>query len=353
MDPSDHITESLAFASAREAHMILGHHDRHLRLVRDAFSVRLAMRGETLVIEGPEDAVRRVQGILLGLVQLIRERGFLRGYEVEQAIAAAAEGGEAEPGDGFDVIAPGVTVRAKTSGQVAYARALRECDLVFCSGPAGAGKTYLAVAAAVSALRSGAVKRIVLTRPAVEAGEKLGFLPGDFQAKVNPYLRPLYDALGDMMALEQLRRYAEMDIVEVAPLAYMRGRTLDHAVIILDEGQNCTPGQMRMFLTRLGAHSRAVVTGDLSQTDLPPGQESGMKEAMDVLSHVRSVAMITLGQADIVRHRLVQDIVDAYRLRDERRAGAAHKSAAAPVRSPGAAPASQAPSPAAIARETP
>lgn len=313
------ITESFAFADQKEARALLGHRDRHLRLIRESLGAQVSVRGDVAVLEGPPEAVRRTLRLLQDLTLLIKERGFLRMHEVENAISAAAET-ETGAENGFEVIAPGVTVRAKSQGQAAYAQALRQCDLVFCAGPAGAGKTYLAVAAAVSALRAGAVRRIVLTRPAVEAGEKLGFLPGDFQAKVNPYLRPLYDALEDMMAPEQLRKYVEMDIVEIAPLAYMRGRTLDNAHIILDEGQNCSTRQMRMFLTRLGAHSRAVVTGDVSQTDLPAGQLSGMVEAMEVLKDVESVATVRLGPEDIVRHKLVQDIVDAYESRDAAKA---------------------------------
>ena len=307
------------FADQKEARALLGHRDRHLRLLRDGLKVEASVRGDTLTVEGSEESVQHAFQLVQDLVQLVRDRGFLRAHEVEHAVRAAVGEGVAGRENGFHVIAPGVTVRAKSEGQAGYARALRENDLVFCAGPAGAGKTYLAVAAAVSALRAGHVRRIVLTRPAIEAGEKLGFLPGDFQAKVNPYLRPLYDALEDMMAPEQLRRYIEMDTVEVAPLAYMRGRTLEYAHIILDEGQNCTCRQMRMFLTRLGPHSRAVVTGDISQTDLPPRQKSGMVEAMEVLRHVRSVSLIRLSQADIVRHRLVQDIVDAYARRGEER----------------------------------
>lgn len=318
MRPNPLVTESLVFADPKEAQALLGHRDRHLRLVRDALSIRVAMRGDTLILEGDEESVRLACRIFEDLTQLVRDRGFLRRHEVENAIGALCDA-EASAQDGFEVIAPGVTVCPRTPGQARYAEALRESELVFCAGPAGAGKTYLAVAAAVSALRAGSVRRIVLTRPAIEAGERLGFLPGDFQQKVNPYLRPLYDALNEMMAPEQLRRYIEMDIVEVAPLAYMRGRTLDHAFNILDEGQNCTRGQMRMFLTRLGAHARAVVTGDTSQTDLPPGDVSGMVEAIDVLAGLDSVRTIHLGQSDIVRHRLVMDIVDAYEVHDARR----------------------------------
>ena len=319
MGSDDPVTESLVLADPKETQALLGHRDRNLRIVRDALGVRVAMRGETLILEGSAEDVGLARRLFEDLLQLVRDRGFLRTHEVESAIQSACERRNGSGEAGLDVIAPGMTVFPRTEGQRTYVRALQESELVFCTGPAGAGKTYLAVAAAVSALRAGKVRRIILTRPALEVDEKLGFLPGDMQQKVDPYLRPLYDALEDMMAPEQLKRYIEMDVVEVAPLAYMRGRTLDHSFNILDEGQNCTCRQMRMFLTRLGAHARAVVTGDISQTDLPPAEVSGMVEAMDVLKGVEPVRAIHLDQADIVRHRLVQNIVDAYAARDGRR----------------------------------
>ena len=316
MTSRESVTEFLVLSGPQEAHALAGHRDSHLRLLRDALGVRVTMRGERLFVEGDSPDVQQAFRLVGDLLQLIRDRGHLRVHEVQNAIRSLVEGRDA-PGDvGFRVIAPGRTVHARTPGQARYMRSIVEKPLVFCAGPAGTGKTYLAVAAAVDSLRSGEVSRIVLARPAVEAGENLGFLPGDYQEKVNPYLRPLYDALNDMVAIQQLHKYLSTDIIEVAPLAYMRGRTLDHAFIILDEGQNCTGRQMRMFLTRLGASSRAVVTGDISQTDLPTSEVSGMIEAMHVLRHLDGVAMVRLDQEDIVRHRLVQDIVDAYQSSD-------------------------------------
>ncbi len=203
-------------------------------------------------------------------------------------------------------------VRPRTEGQAQYLKALRDRELVFCVGPAGTGKTYLAVAVAVAALRRGEIKKIVLVRPAVEAGEHLGFLPGDLEAKINPYLRPLFDALHDLLDYNQLRRYLGNDLVEIAPLAYMRGRTLNDAMIILDEGQNATVAQMKMFLTRMGQNARIVVTGDPSQVDLPPGTASGLADAVERLRSIPGVGIVTLDRSDIVRHPLVQAIVDAY-----------------------------------------
>ena len=203
-------------------------------------------------------------------------------------------------------------MRARTEGQAAYLKALKDNELVFALGPAGTGKTFLAVAVAVGALRSGSIKKIVLVRPAVEAGEHLGFLPGDLEAKINPYLRPLLDALNDLMDFEQVRRYMTSDLIEIAPLAYMRGRTLNDAMIILDEGQNATISQMKMFLTRMGSNARIVVTGDPSQNDLPPGIPSGLNDAVERIRGIKSVGVITLTKADIVRHPLVQAIVEAY-----------------------------------------
>jgi len=204
------------------------------------------------------------------------------------------------------------SVRARTEGQTRYLNALRDREMVLCAGPAGTGKTWLAVAMAVSLLRSGAVKKIVLVRPAVEAGERLGFLPGDIAAKVNPYLRPLFDALNDLMDPEQVKRYLESDVIEIAPLAYMRGRTLNNACIILDEGQNTTVSQMMMFLTRMGNGSKIIVTGDMSQIDLPPNVESGLIDAVERLDGLDGIAVVRLDERDIVRHPLVQRVLSAY-----------------------------------------
>jgi len=250
------------------------------------------------------------------LLEQLHQKPHLSAAEVEEAISGAIQAEQSSSDIHIEVFTRGRAIRPRTPGQAAYLKAMAENDLVFCVGPAGSGKTYLAVAMAVAALKRDAVRKIILTRPAVEAGERLGFLPGDMQAKVDPYLRPLYDALHDMMPLVQLQHYVESDVLEVAPLAYMRGRNLDRAFIILDEGQNCTRKQMQMFLTRLGASSKSIVTGDISQTDLPPEVPSGMVEAMALLRDVQGIGFTALTQRDIVRHRLVQDIVDAYEARD-------------------------------------
>lgn len=304
-------SETLQIHGAERVRRFAGRRDMHLRLLRDAFDVRLALRGNTLHVEGSPDAVEQTRRAIRELLSILDDAGDLSAADVEHAVADS----QARPGSGdtgIEVFPPRRWVRPRTPGQSAYIRAMAGNDLVFCTGPAGTGKTYLAVAAAVAALKKQRVRRIILARPAVEAGEKLGFLPGDMQAKVNPYLRPLYDALQDMMGIEQSRRYLDKDLVEVAPLAYMRGRTLDHAFIILDEGQNCTRKQMKMLLTRLGASSCCTVTGDISQIDLPASEVSGMIEAMHILARVKGIGFVRLSQKDIVRHRLVQDIVDAY-----------------------------------------
>jgi phosphate starvation-inducible PhoH-like protein len=220
--------------------------------------------------------------------------------------------GEVPPTEYIDVYSRGVQIAARTPGQAEYVKAIADNDMVFCLGPAGTGKTYLAVAMAVSALKRGTIKRVVLVRPAVEAGEKLGYLPGDLQAKVNPYLRPLFDAMHDMMGFEQLKRFMINDVIEVIPLAYMRGRTLNNAFVIMDEAQNTTASQMLMFLTRMGHHSKMIITGDDSQIDLEQPERSGLIDAVKKLSGVDGIGMVRLGRVDIVRHRLVQAVVNAY-----------------------------------------
>lgn len=315
----DLFTETFEIADMEKVRAFLGRQDRHLRLLRDTFGIRATMRGHSLSLEGDAASVQAATRVVRELLAALSKTNHLSTTDVESAIASAYGVGEGEVEFRLDVFAPGRTIRPRTPGQAAYLRALAENDLVFCVGPAGSGKTYLAVAMAVAALKRDAVRKIVLTRPAVEAGERLGFLPGDLQAKVDPYLRPLYDALHDMMPTDHIQRYMENDVIEVVPLAFMRGRTLDRAFIILDEGQNCTRKQMQMFLTRLGASSTSVVTGDTSQTDLPSGEVSGMIEAMGLLRGVKGIGFIRLTQRDIIRHRLVQDIVDAYDARDHRR----------------------------------
>jgi phosphate starvation-inducible PhoH-like protein len=257
--------------------------------------------------------VSRAAAVVESLQRHLRRREWLTTDEVAQAIEEIASAESHHGGEGFDTFSAVTrSVIAKTPGQKRYIDAVQHHDLTFCTGPAGTGKTYLAVAAAASMLKNNKVKRIVLARPAVEAGERLGFLPGDLAAKVNPYLRPLFDALQDMMDFEQVKRFMMNDIIEVIPLAFMRGRTLNHSAVILDEAQNTTPQQMLMFLTRLGHESRMIVTGDVSQVDLPPEQPSGLIDAVQRLAGVSGVGIVQLERVDIVRHRLVQSIVNAY-----------------------------------------
>ncbi|OQD45812.1 phosphate starvation-inducible protein PhoH [Candidatus Brocadia sapporoensis] len=294
--------------------MLYGSHDRHLRLVRDAFEVQLVARQGVLKLEGEKERVNTSREVLNRLLAIVRTTGRLNLDDVEQAIVdAKGETGD-ETGQMIDVFQRGLFIKPKTDGQAKYIEAIKKNDLVFCIGPAGTGKTYLAVAMALSYLKSGRIRRIVLARPAVEAGEKLGYLPGDIKAKVNPYLRPLYDAIADMMDVGHVKKYLESDLIEILPLAYMRGRTLNDAFIILDEAQNCTVKQMKTFLTRLGVKSKVVVTGDITQVDLPGGELSGLIDVQERLMNVKNVSFIYLTKADIIRHKLVQDIVDAYEL---------------------------------------
>ncbi len=318
-------SENIVLQDADEARKLLGQRDKNLRFIRDTFDVRIVMRAGVLRLEGEKEQVNKAARLLENLLEIVRHEGALLPSDVENAVATITR----EPLAGIseeevDVMMPGRPIRAHSPGQAEYLKAITHNDLVLAIGPAGTGKTYLAVAKAVSALKHRRVRKIVLTRPAVEAGEKLGFLPGDMQAKVNPYLRPLYDALQDMLPLDKLRKFTEADIVEVVPLAYMRGRTLDNSFIILDEAQNCTHGQMKMFLTRLGVASKCVVTGDISQVDLPSSEASGLVAAIEILRGVRGLTVTSLSQADIVRHKLVQDIVDAYE-RHEQRVGTRRK----------------------------
>ncbi len=298
----------------REPHRraeLFGPGDRHLRRIRDAMGVKIQTRGSDLRVLGEPAAVSKAAAAIEQMQDALRRRPDLDEDFVEDVIAEAGADESAPSGDAITVFSRGSIV-AKTDGQQHYLRALRQNDLVFCLGPAGTGKTYMAVAMAVHLLKSGRTKRIALVRPAVEAGEKLGFLPGDLQAKVNPYLRPIFDALHDMMTFEQLKRFMLSDVVEIIPLAYMRGRTLNHAVIILDEAQNTTPSQMLMFLTRLGNGSKMIVTGDDTQVDLEPNVESGLSDAVSRLSGLDGIEIVRLSKMDIVRHPLVQKVVDRY-----------------------------------------
>ena len=296
--------------------MLFGPHDQHLRTVREALHVECVSREGQLVVTGSKLDVKRAEKAMAALMEEVELHGRLSHEFVEGVLDRVLERKGAYREYDIDVLAKDAVITPRTAGQARYVEAMNHNELVFCIGPAGTGKTYLAVALAVQALKHQRVRRIILARPAVEAGEKLGFLPGDMQAKVNPYLRPLYDALADMMEFGQLRRYMDNDMIEVIPLAFMRGRTLNHAFIILDEAQNCTAGQMKMCLTRLGESSRVVITGDITQVDLPPGEVSGLVDVQELLKGLKSIQFTYLDTSDIVRHRLVQNIVEAYQKRD-------------------------------------
>ena len=357
----------LRFPDPDQVRVVFGHRDRHLRKVRDELGLSAVLRGEELRLRGDREQVRHGKAVFEELARLARRGGRVESADVARALAGELGAGEsggdgagpafegfgdlsdasgtrfAGNGDGRPprVFSPAARsaappsapaagstdgaavggvplleksreVTPRTAGQAKYVQAIRDRDLVLCTGPAGCGKTYLAVAMAIHALRTERVRKIVLARPAVEAGEKLGFLPGDMLAKVNPYLRPLLDALNDMLDYEQVRRYMSKDMIEVVPLAFMRGRTLNSTFMILDEAQNTTVTQMKMFLTRMGEESKIVVTGDVTQLDLPDDVPSGLKDAVARLDGIDGVGSVKLGRADIVRHRLVRDIVRAY-----------------------------------------
>ncbi|MCH2102276.1 MAG: PhoH family protein, partial [Planctomycetes bacterium] len=300
-----------------EEKLILGPYDRHVKQVSRRLGVRLSSRAGELRFQGPDDAVQALVPRVEGLLQRLRGGEKLGPLEVETALLASVDVvaersrsvfGEALP----DESQPRRMPTARTQAQATYLEALQDQDLVLATGPAGTGKTYLAVAAALQALRRGEVKRLVLTRPVVEAGEHLGFLPGDLEDKIDPYLRPLFDAMSDLLGPAQARRMRELDIVEIAPLAFMRGRTLARSFVILDEAQNATSGQLKMFLTRLGEGTRAVVTGDRTQSDLPSGQKGGLAGAIDRLQNMAGVSWIEFSKVDVQRSKLVQRIVEAY-----------------------------------------
>lgn len=286
--------------------------DRNLRLIRTAFNVRISARNGVLHIIGADDAVEKAARCIENLQRELRTSPVISDEMVQTAITSASSGRPETVGDEINVFLASARIVPRGAGQREYVEAIRQHDLTFCLGPAGTGKTYLAVAMAVSLLKRNKIKRIVLVRPAVEAGEKLGYLPGDMQAKVNPYLRPLYDAMHDMMSFEQTKRFMHNDIIEVVPLAFMRGRTLSNATIILDEAQNSTPQQMLMFLTRLGHRSKMIVTGDDSQSDLARAEDSGFVDGVARLERFPGVAVVRLTKSDIVRHPLVQKVVEAY-----------------------------------------
>lgn len=293
---------------------LFGPADKHLRILRKSLDVSITARQNNLVISGDDKDVRRASKIIDKMQKRLNRRGSLTAEDVNALIAQDDASVESAAGErAVSVYAHKRLIEPRTKGQHLYIETMLANDLTFCIGPAGTGKTYLAVAVAVSMLKKKQIRRIVLARPAVEAGEKLGFLPGDLQAKVNPYLRPLFDALEDMMDFTQMRKFIELDIIEIIPLAFMRGRTLNEAVIICDEAQNTSPLQMLMVLTRLGQGSKMIITGDITQIDLGAGQKSGMVEAIQILKRIKGIGTVELTQRDIVRHRLVQNIVRAYK----------------------------------------
>lgn len=357
---------TIPITSQDSLRILLGARDEFLRQVRDSVGVNIVVRGDELRLQGEEENVKRGIDILTRLQTIIEQTGALYENQVYQILDSkenpseteteqkteevssdkpdnpvvensesvleepvseeatsqeqtkketeenSSNGQEQKPEFVIDLFEKGRKIMARSPGQREYLKAIRSNDLVLCAGPAGCGKTYLAVAMAINALRQEQIRKIVLVRPAVEAGEKLGFLPGDLLAKVNPYLRPLLDALNEMLDYEQVQRYMERDIIEVVPLAFMRGRTLNNTFIILDEGQNTTITQMKMFLTRMGKGSKIIVTGDVTQTDLPKGTASGLTDAIERLSPIDGVTVVRLSGGDIVRHRLVREVVKAY-----------------------------------------
>jgi phosphate starvation-inducible PhoH-like protein len=292
---------------------LFGPSDSHLRLLRQSLGVQITARKSNLIVTGKERDVNRAAEVIDKMQRRLIKRGSLNASDVNAFITEGRGSVAVGSGEAIAVYAQKKVIEPNTKGQLKYVETMLANDLTFCIGPAGTGKTYLAVAIAVSMLKRKQIRRIVLARPAVEAGEKLGFLPGDIQAKVNPYLRPLFDALEDMMDFAQMRKFMELDIIEIIPLAFMRGRTLNEAVIICDEAQNTSALQMLMVLTRLGHGSKMIVTGDITQIDLPASQKSGMVEAIEILRRIKGIGCVELTQQDIVRHRLVQNIVRAYK----------------------------------------
>lgn len=306
---------TLELGSGERRLQLFGPGDVHLRTIRNKLDVRITARNSKLIITGPPTSVRKAAEVITRMQKRLRERDRLGADDVAELLLQVDSGSEPAAADSLEVYAPKSVIEPFTETQKNYIHMMLTRDLTFCIGPAGTGKTYLAVAAAVSLLKKRQIRKIVLARPAVEAGERLGFLPGDMQAKVNPYLRPLFDSLEDMMEFAQMRKFIEMDIIEIIPLAFMRGRTLNEAAIICDEAQNTSPSQMLMFLTRLGRGSKMIITGDITQVDLEKGRTSGMIDAVQTLRGIKGIGLIELGEADIVRHKLVQSVVQAYEKR--------------------------------------
>lgn len=313
------ITERLSIEDIEPLNL-LGRQDANLRLLEERFGARIVVRNGVMTVTGPGREVGLLVKVLEELLVLVRGGRVLGEEDVLYAMDAAEEHPAVKLKEVDKIVyrLERISVSPKTVGQAEYVKAIEEFDIVFSIGPAGTGKTYLAVAAAVNALKMKRVDRILLVRPAVEAGESLGFLPGDFQEKVNPYMRPLYDALREMLSFERMRRLLELGVIEIVPLAYMRGRTLSKGFVILDEGQNTTLGQMKMFLTRLGANSKAVVTGDITQVDLADSKQSGLIRVQNILGSVKGIEFVYLKERDVVRHRLVKDIIRAFEAQEKK-----------------------------------
>jgi phosphate starvation-inducible PhoH-like protein len=305
----------ITIGSNGQAANLLGHRDENLRLLENSLKAGIVARGDEVILTGTSEEIERAGQVFEHLLTLVRAGVQITPSSINYALSVTGQDQEkiADKLTKTIYVTPrGKQIKAKTLGQYQYIQSIKENGIVFGIGPAGTGKTYLAVVMAVLALKSKEIKRIILTRPAVEAGEKLGFLPGDLQEKVDPYLRPIYDSLYDVLGMETAQKYMERGIIEVAPLAYMRGRTLDDAFIILDEAQNTTSPQMKMFLTRIGFGSRAVVTGDITQVDLPQGHQSGLLQVERILQKIEGIGFCYLTQSDVVRHPLVQKIINAY-----------------------------------------
>ena len=320
----------------RQAHTLFGNHDENLRAIEDAFDVKISSRGNEIFVTGGDDNRATVQKLLGELQQLITQGYPMQKSDVATGVRVARDKPDMNLVDFFTDDSLNQAIRRVVSprnlAQKMYLQAINDHDIVFGVGPAGTGKTYLAVAAAAAALHDKQIKRIILCRPAVEAGERLGFLPGDIAEKINPYLRPLYDSLYDIIGFEKVEKLMERSVIEIAPLAFMRGRTLNDSFIILDEAQNTTPEQMKMFLTRLGFGSKAVVTGDITQVDLPDGKKSGLREVRRILEHVEDLKFFDFSDRDVVRHPLVAKIVTAYDRNDREKAAAeTARTAAAPA----------------------
>ena len=315
-----HLEKTIEFNKQEEALAILGYNDEYLKILSDSFDSKIISRGDKVVVRGNNNEVLSIEKVLMELLNLYRNTGELTSHDVKYCIELIKKGEQELLNKVFNnvvlVTAKGKQVKPKTVGQSIYLEAIKKNYITFGIGPAGTGKTYLAVVMAVIALKNKEVEKIILTRPAVEAGERLGFLPGDLQEKVDPYLRPLYDALYDILGVETFQKFMAKNIIEVAPLAYMRGRTLENSFVILDEAQNTTTQQMKMFLTRLGFGSKMVITGDLSQTDLPQGTISGLAEAKYVLHQVEGIKTIMFDDADDIRHEVVARIIRAYQQYD-------------------------------------